>query len=333
MEEVRMRYIINNSTDPYFNIALEEYCLMHVDPGEDYFLLWQNEPSIIIGKNQNTLEEINTRFVEERGIKVVRRVSGGGAVYHDLGNLNFTFISKVNPERTTDFSVFADPVIKVLKELGVDAMLLGRNDIIANDRKISGNAQRLYRTKFLQHGTLLFDVNLEDLAEALNVSADKIQSKGIKSIRSRVANIRELLAEDMAVDEFREMLQRRLSDDYRSEEIRLTEEDLKQIEENARNKFASWDWTYGQSPAFNYRSEKRFPGGKVGVLIQVKDGLVKECKFYGDYLSIVDTEDFAERLTGLRYERKALEEAMRDIDLTPYFGTVSREELLEILFE
>jgi len=282
-----MRYIINNSTDPYFNIALEEYCLMHVDPGEDYFLLWQNEPSIIIGKNQNTLEEINTRFVEERGIKVVRRVSGGGAVYHDLGNLNFTFISKVNPERTTDFSVFADPVIKVLKELGVDAMLLGRNDIIANDRKISGNAQRLYRTKFLQHGTLLFDVNLEDLAEALNVSADKIQSKGIKSIRSRVANIRELLAEDMAVDEFREMLQRRLSDDYRSEEIRLTEEDLKQIEENARNKFASWDWTYGQSPAFNYRSEKRFPGGKVGVLIQVKDGLVKECKFYGDYLSIV----------------------------------------------
>ena len=328
-----MRYIINNSTDPYFNIALEEYCLMHVDPGEDYFLLWQNEPSIIIGKNQNTLEEINTRFVEERGIKVVRRVSGGGAVYHDLGNLNFTFISKVDPERTTDFSVFADPVIKVLKELGVDAMLLGRNDIIANDRKISGNAQRLYRTKFLQHGTLLFDVNLEDLAEALNVSADKIQSKGIKSIRSRVANIRELLAEDMAVDEFREMLQRRLSDDYRSEEIRLTEEDLKQIEENARNKFASWDWTYGQSPAFNYRSEKRFPGGKVGVLIQVKDGLIKECKFYGDYLSIVDTEDFAERITGLRYDRKTLEAAMRDVDLTPYFGSVSREELLEILFE
>ncbi|MFA5636386.1 MAG: lipoate--protein ligase, partial [Anaerovoracaceae bacterium] len=252
-----MRYIINNSTDPYFNIALEEYCLMHVDPGEDYFLLWQNDPSIIIGKNQNTLEEINPRFVEERGVKVVRRVSGGGAVYHDLGNLNFTFISKVDPDRTTDFSVFANPVIKVLKELGVEAMLLGRNDIIANDRKISGNAQRLYRTKFLQHGTLLFDVNLEDLAEALNVSADKIQSKGIKSIRSRVANIRDLLKEDMSIDEFRQRLQKRLSDDYRSSEIKLTEEDLKQIEENARNKFASWDWTYGESPAFNYRSEKR----------------------------------------------------------------------------
>ena len=328
-----MRYIINNNTDPYFNIALEEYCLMHVDPGEDYFLLWQNEPSIIIGKNQNTLEEINPRFVEERGIKVVRRVSGGGAVYHDLGNLNFTIISKVDPERTTDFSVFANPVIKVLKELGVEAMLLGRNDIIANDRKISGNAQRLYRTKFLQHGTLLFDVNLEDLAEALNVSADKIQSKGIKSIRSRVANIRDLLKEDMSIDEFRRRLQKRLSDDYRSSEIKLTEEDLKQIEENARKKFASWDWTYGKSPAFNYRSEKRFPGGKVGVFIHVKDGLVKDCKFYGDYLSILDTEDLAERLTGLRYDPKTLDAALRDVDLTPYFGAVSREELLEILFE
>ena len=328
-----MRYIINNSTDPYFNIALEEYCLMHVDPGEDYFLLWQNDPSIIIGKNQNTLEEINPRFVEERGVKVVRRVSGGGAVYHDLGNLNFTIISKVDPERTTDFSVFANPVIKVLKELGVEAMLLGRNDIIANDRKISGNAQRLYRTKFLQHGTLLFNVNLEDLAEALNVSADKIQSKGIKSIRSRVANIRDLLKEDMSIDDFRRRLQKRLSDDYRSPEIKLTEEDLKQIEENARNKFASWDWTYGKSPAFNYRSEKRFPGGKVGVFIHVKDGLVKDCKFYGDYLSILDTEDLAERLTGLRYDEKTLEAALKDVDLTPYFGAVSREELLEILFE
>ena len=328
-----MRYIINNSTDPYFNIALEEYCLMHVDPGEDYFLLWQNDPSIIIGKNQNTLEEINPRFVEERGVKVVRRVSGGGAVYHDLGNLNFTIISKVDPERGTDFSVFANPVIKVLKELGVEAMLLGRNDIIANDRKISGNAQRLYRTKFLQHGTLLFNVNLEDLAEALNVSADKIQSKGIKSIRSRVANIRDLLKEDMSIDEFRRRLQKRLSDDYRSSEIKLTEEDLKQIEENARKKFASWDWTYGESPAFNYRSEKRFPGGKVGAFIHVKDGLVKDCKFYGDYLSILDTEDLAERLTGLRYDPKTLDAALRDVDLTPYFGTVSREELLEILFD
>ena len=327
-----MRYIINNSTDPYFNIALEEYCLMHVDPGEDYFLLWQNEPSIIIGRNQNTLEEINRRFVKERGIKVVRRISGGGAVYHDLGNLNFTFISRVEPGRPINFSVFADPIINVLRELGVDAMLVGRNDIVAYGKKISGNAQRLYRRKFLHHGTLLFDVNIEDLAEALNVSADKIESKGIKSIRSRVGNIREFLKEDMTIDEFRERLQRRLSNDDESEEIKLPEEAIIRISETARDKFSSWAWTYGESPPFNYRFEKRFPGGKVGVFIHIKEGLIKECKFYGDYLGVLETEGFEAGLKGLKYDPKTVEKAMEGMDLSSYFGPVTRDELLEIMF-
>ena len=327
-----MRYIINNSTDPYFNIALEEYCLMHVDPGEDYFMLWQNEPSIIIGRNQNTLEEINQRSVKERGIKVVRRISGGGAVYHDLGNLNFTFISRVEPGRAINFSVFTEPIIDVLKELGVDAMLAGRNDIVAYGKKISGNAQRLYRRKFLHHGTLLFDVNIDDLAEALNVSADKIESKGIKSIRSRVGNIREFLKEDMTIDEFRERLQRRLSNDYRSEEIKLSEEAILRISETARNKFASWDWTYGESPPFNYRFEKRFEGGKVGVFIHIKDGLIRECRFYGDFLGILDTEDFETKLKGLKYDRKTVEEVMEGMDIASYFGPITRDELSEIMF-
>lgn len=327
-----MRYIINNSTNPYFNIALEEYCLMHVDPGEDYFLLWQNEPSIIIGRNQNTLEEINQRFVKERGIKVVRRISGGGAVYHDLGNLNFTFISRVEPGRPINFSVFVNPIINVLRELGVDATLVGRNDIVAYGKKISGNAQRLYRRKFLHHGTLLFDVNIEDLAEALNVSADKIESKGIKSIRSRVGNIREFLKEDMTIDEFRERLQRRLSNDYESEEIKLPEEAILRISETAKDKFASWAWTYGESPPFNYRFEKRFPGGKVGVFIHIKEGLIRECKFYGDYLGVLETEGFEAGLKGLKYDPQTVEKAMEGMDLTSYFGPITRNELLEIMF-
>ena len=327
-----MRYIINNSTNPYFNIALEEYCLMHVDPGEDYFLLWQNEPSIIIGRNQNTLEEINQRFVKERGIKVVRRISGGGAVYHDLGNLNFTFIPRVEPGRPINFSVFVNPIINVLRELGVDATLVGRNDIVAYGKKISGNAQRLYRRKFLHHGTLLFDVNIEDLAEALNVSADKIESKGIKSIRSRVGNIREFLKEDMTIDEFRERLQRRLSNDYESEEIKLPEEAILRISETARDKFASWAWTYGESPPFNYRFEKRFPGGKVGVFIHIKEGLIRECKFYGDYLGVLETEGFEAGLKGLKYDPQTVEKAMEGMDLTSYFGPITRNELLEIMF-
>lgn len=327
-----MRYIINNSTDPYFNIALEEYCLMHVDPKEDYFLLWQNQPSVIIGKNQNALEEINQSFIEEKGIKVVRRISGGGAVYQDLGNLNYTFISRVDPNKGTDFSIFSDPVVRVLKDLGVEAMTMGRNDIVAYDKKISGNAQRLYRKRLMQHGTLMFDVNIADMARALNVSSDKIESKGIKSIRSRVGNIKEFLGEDMSTEDFKKCLQKELSNDYKSKEIVLKQEDIARVSKLARAKFASWDWTYGESPPFNYRFEKRFSGGKVGVFIHVKDGLIQGCKFYGDFLSLLDTEDFARRLSGLRYDKKTVKETLEDLEIAPYFGSISREELLEILF-
>lgn len=184
----------------------------------------------------------------------------------------------------------------------------------------------------MHHGTLLFDVNIEDLAEALNVSADKIESKGIKSIRSRVGNIREFLKEDMTIDEFRERLQRRLSNDYESEEIKLPEEAILRISETARDKFASWAWTYGESPPFNYRFEKRFPGGKVGVFIHIKEGLIRECKFYGDYLGVLETEGFEAGLKGLKYDPQTVEKAMEGMDLTSYFGPITRNELLEIMF-
>lgn len=327
-----MRYIINKRTDPYFNIALEEYCLMNVDPGQAYFILWQNEPSIIIGKNQNALDEINKNFVDQRAIKVVRRISGGGAVYHDLGNLNFTFISDVGESGAPDFSIFAQPVIEVLKDLGLDARLSGRNDILLGDRKISGNAQRLYRKKFMQHGTLMFDVNLDDLVEALNVNPDKIQSKGIKSIRSRVTNIRDFLKEDMIIEDFRELLQKRLSDDYQSEEIILKEEDLDQIREAGKNKFSSWEWNYGQSADFDYRFEKRFDGGKVGVLLKVKDGLIQHCKFFGDFLSLLDTDEIAAALAGTKYDYEDVRRVLESYNLIPFFGTVLLEEILEVFF-
>lgn len=327
-----MRYIINNSKNPYYNIALEEYCLMNIDVGEDYFILWQNEPSIIVGKNQNTLEEINIKFVEDNNIKVVRRISGGGAVYHDLGNLNYTFITNINRGEITDFKEYAKPIISFLKELGVEAELSGRNDITVMGKKMSGNAQRLHKKKFMQHGTLLFDVNMDNLVQALNVSADKIQSKGVKSVRSRVGNIRELLKEDMDIDSFKELLQRRLSNNYSSKEIVLTQNDLAKILESANSKFSTWAWNYGESPEFNYKNEKRFLGGKIGILVNVKDGLIKGCKFYGDYLAILDTDPLALKLVGLNYEKEIIREALKEIELDKHFGSITLEELLEVFF-
>lgn len=327
-----MRYIINNCKNPYYNIALEEYCLMNIDVGEDYFILWQNEPAIIVGKNQNTLEEINTKFVEENDVKVVRRISGGGAVYHDLGNLNYTFITSINDAENTDFRKYAQPIINILRELSVEAELSGRNDITVMGKKVSGNAQRLHRKKFMQHGTLLFDLNIDNLVQALNVSMDKIESKGIKSVRSRVGNIREFLKEDMDIESFKELLQRRLSNNYASKEIVLTEKDIKIIEDSAKNKFSTWDWNYGESPEFDYKGEKRFPGGKIGVLVKVKDGLMKDCKFYGDFLALLDTEPVIKKLKGLKYEKETIEKALKEIELDKHFGSITLGELLEVFF-
>lgn len=327
-----MRYIINNNKNPYYNIALEEYCLMNIDVGEDYFILWQNEPSIIVGKNQNTLKEINKKFVEENDVKVVRRISGGGAVYHDLGNLNFTFITRINKGEKTDFKKYARPIIDFLGDLGVEAELSGRNDIIVMGKKVSGNAQRLYRNRFMQHGTLLFDLNMENLANALNVGFDKIECKGIKSVRSRVGNIRKFLKKDMDINKFKELLQKKLSNNYNSKEIILNSSDTKKIEESVNKKFSTWDWNYGKSPKFNYKGEKRFAGGKIEVFINVKNGLVENCKFYGDYLAIVDTEPIAKELIGIKYELDNVKNVLMKIDLSKYFGPITLEELLKVIF-
>lgn len=206
MEVKIMQFLVNKSTNPFFNLALEEYLLKNVDIKKDYFILWQNEPTIVIGKHQNTLKEINMNFVKDNNINVVRRNSGGGAVYHDLGNINFTFITKYDEKHLLDFKTFTNPVVYSLGKLNVKAELSGRNDILIDGRKISGNSQHIYKDRFLHHGTLLFNSELENLVKALNVDNDKILSKGIESIKSRVTNIKEHVKEDIFMEEFKEIL-------------------------------------------------------------------------------------------------------------------------------
>lgn len=327
-----MRYILNPSVDPYYNLALEEYCLKHVDMDEDYFLLWQNKPSIIVGKNQNTLEEINSRFVEERGIPVARRISGGGAVYHDFGNLNFTFIANIDDVETVDFKKYATPIIEALKTLGVEAELTGRNDITIGGKKISGNAQRLYRKKLMQHGTLLFDVAIEDLVDALNVKMDKITSKGIKSVRSRVTNIREHLKRDVDMEGFWELIHLYLSEEGASDEILLTEKEKAEVLRLRDERFAAWEWNYGESPEFDVSGGRRFPGGKLDMTAQVVDGAISDIRFRGDFLGLLPVEAVEEGLKGQPYEIGALRKALEAYPLKSYFGAITLEEVLEVMF-
>jgi len=327
-----MKFILNDSTDPYYNLALEEFCLKNIDMDEDYFLLWQNAPAIIVGKNQNTFEEINPSFVEEKNIKVARRISGGGAVYHDFGNLNFTFIANIEDAATVDFKKYAMPIIEALKTLNISAELSGRNDIMINGKKISGNAQRLYRKKLMQHGTLLFDVNIHDLVDALNVKMDKITSKGIKSVRSRVTNIKEHMGEEMDIKEFWKLIHLFLSDNGNSEEILLTKDEKDQVQRMRDERFSTWDWNFGASPKFDIYNEKRFAGGKIEFAALVKEGTIDSIRFFGDYLGIRTVDAVEDRLLGQKFEMEKVKKILEEFAIEEYFGKITIEELLEVIF-
>ncbi|WP_159640008.1 lipoate--protein ligase [Erysipelothrix anatis] len=328
-----MRYLKNPSTNPYFNLALDEYAMKHIDCDEDFFFLWQNEPSVIIGKNQNTAEEINQKFIDEKGIKVARRVSGGGAVYHDIGNLNFTFVINVDDPGKVNYKKFVQPVIDALASMGVTAEASGRNDILVDGLKISGNAQRMANGKLMHHGTLMFDVDVETLVEALNVDPDKITSKGVKSVRSRVTNIKEHLPEGTTLQQFWDALQFYLSNEGKDEEIILTDEDIAKIEYEAVNRFGTWDWIYGASPEFNLKNSKRFPGGRIEVLMHVTDGRIDSVRFIGDYLGIEDVEAIEQRMQGTRFNRADVTAVFEEFTLNKYFGTITLDEILSVMFD
>ncbi|MCQ6267004.1 lipoate--protein ligase [Fictibacillus sp. WQ 8-8] len=329
-----MLFIDNrNITDPRVNLAIEEYALKNLDINETYLLFYINEPSIIIGKNQNTVEEINADYVREHGIHVVRRLSGGGAVYHDTGNLNFSFITKDDGNSFHDFKKFTDPVVKALNKLGLNAELSGRNDILVDGKKISGNAMFTTRGRMFSHGTLMFDSEIENVVSALNVKLDKIQSKGIKSIRSRVTNIKEHMNEEMTMEEFKQILLSYLFEEF--EEIpryELTVKDWEQINKLSEERYRNWDWNYGKSPKSNVELSNRFAGGSVDVKLQIEKGIMRECKIYGDFFGVGDVRDIEERLIGTRYDRRDIEKALEDADMGHYFGNVTREEFLDLLY-
>ncbi|MCA1039417.1 lipoate--protein ligase [Bacillus infantis] len=330
-----MLFIDNKGiTDPRINLAIEEYALKNLDiDQESYLLFYINEPSIIIGKNQNTIEEINTEYVEKNGIHVVRRLSGGGAVYHDLGNLNFSFITKDDGDSFHNFRKFTEPVVEALKKMGVAAELSGRNDLTAEGRKISGNAQFATRGRMFSHGTLLFDSEIDSVVSALKVRKDKIESKGIKSIRSRVANISEFLTEKVSTEQFRSTLLKNIFGDLDEiPEYVLTEEDWEKIHQLSKERYQNWDWNYGKSPKFNLQHSHRFPVGQIDVRLDVNKGIIENCKIFGDFFGVGDVAVIEEKLAGLRYDKAAIEEALADVDIKHYFGNVTKEDFINLVY-
>ncbi|MEH7500851.1 lipoate--protein ligase [Neobacillus drentensis] len=329
-----MLFIDNKGiTDPQINLAIEEYALKNLDINETYLLFYINEPSIIIGKNQNTIEEINTEYVEHNGIKVVRRLSGGGAVYHDLGNLNFSFITKDDGESFHNFRKFTEPVVAALKKLGVNAELSGRNDLEVEGRKISGNAQFSTKGRMFSHGTLMLNSEIDNVVSALKVKKDKIESKGIKSVRSRVANISEFLTEKLEINEFRSLLLKNIFEGQDEiPEYVLTEEDWEKIYHLSKERYQNWEWNYGKSPKFNLQHSHRFPIGSIDVRLEVNKGVIENCKIYGDFFGVGDVSEIENKLTGTRYEKNEIEKALEDIDTTHYFGKISKDEFLNLLY-
>lgn len=329
-----MRYIDNNGiTNPEVNLALEEYVLRNFPLDSNYLILYINEPSVIIGRNQNTLEEINQKYITEKGIHVIRRISGGGAVYHDLGNLNFSFITNHDSRSISNFKQFTAPVIAALKDMGIDAELKGRNDILVGDKKISGTAQFSTTKRMVSHGTLLFNTNIGEVVNALNVKMSKLESKGHKSVRSRVANIVDFMDEKITIQQFKDLLLKYLSQGESTfSHYLLTKPEWDGVQELRARKYATWEWNYGQSPEFNLQRAKRFPIGEIDLRLQVENGYIKSIRIFGDFFGMHPVSDLEGKLTGIRYTREEVSQAIQSFDLSEYFGQINTDDFTELVY-
>ena len=321
-----MKYIRNSSTDPHYNMSFDEYCLERFPSDDTVFFLWRNSPSVIIGRNQNAYAEVNLPYLEANGIKLARRVTGGGAVYHDLQNLNYTIIGR-SADLDRDFPGYLHMMLDALRALGVPAEMTGRNDIVVEGRKVSGYAKRVYKDRLMVHGTLMYDVDIASLTEALSVPGSKMDAAGISSVRSRVANLRDYLPQFSRIEEMQEALERRLSRDYNDAQVILTGEQEAEIREICRTKFSTWEWNYGLSPKAGFSRASRLPCGTVEVRCSIVRGKVRGLSFGGDFIGSLPAEGLAAALEGCRFDRSALLESLRSLGVSRYFDGVTPEQL------
>ena len=324
-----MFYLESPSRDPYFNLALEEYVFERMDKSKSYFLLWQNDNTIVVGKYQNTAEEIDQAYVDAHGIRVARRLSGGGAVYHDKGNLNFTFIVDRADAPGLNFKIFVEPVIRALARFGVHAAFTGRNDLTIDGMKFSGNAQYARRGRLLHHGCIMLDSNLTSVADALRVKEAKFDSKAVKSVRSRVTTINAHAPAPISMEDFKGALKECAMASGELEPCTLTEEDLAAIRKLRDEKYATWAWNYGCSPAYDMRREMKFPAGLVTAHLSAEGGKIKAVRFYGDFFG-GELGELEGAMVGLPLDGH-LTEALEALRVGDYMSGITAEELSRLL--
>lgn len=324
-----MFYLESPSRDPYFNLALEEYVFERMDKSKSYFMLWQNDNTIVVGKYQNTAEEIDQAYVDAHGIRVARRLSGGGAVYHDKGNLNFTFIVDQADAPGLNFKIFVEPVIRALARFGVHAEFTGRNDLTIDGMKFSGNAQYARRGRLLHHGCIMLDSNLTSVADALRVKEAKFASKAVKSVRSRVTTINAHAPAPISMEDFKGALKECAMASGELEPCTLTEEDLAAIRKLRDEKYATWAWNYGCSPAYDMRREMKFPAGLVTAHLSAEGGKIKAVRFYGDFFG-GELGELEGAMVGLPLDGH-LTEALEALRVGDYMSGITAEELSRLL--
>lgn len=326
-----MLIIKSPSNNAYFNIAAEEYILENFE--EDVFLLYINNPSIIIGRYQNTISQLNLDFIRQHGIKVVRRLSGGGAVFHDKGNLNFCFICNKQENDVSGFERYTQPVISYLKTLGVNASLQGRNDLVIDGRKFSGNARLATDTKVLQHGTILYSSHMRDLSNALKTDPLKFKDKAVKSIRSRVTNVCEHLGQQLSVKEFENGLISHITSHYvNTARYEYTEDDLLAIDKKMIDKYSTWDWNYGVSPAYNFDKTMRTAGGSINVQLMVTNGIISDFNLSGDFFTRKSLQPLKEAFINCKHQHESVLAIIEKLQIENYLVNITGEDLLCAMF-
>lgn len=327
-----MRYLESPSTDPAFNLALEQVVFDRLPRSEEYFMLWQNDNAIIVGRHQNTHQEIDAAFVQAHGIQVVRRLSGGGAVYHDLGNLNFTFVVDAARSVGLDLKLFCQPVARALGRMGVKAEVTGRNDIAIDGRKFSGNAQYVKDERVMHHGTILFDSDLSVVSQALAPSAEKLSAKGVASVRSRVTNVKPFLSPGVTLADFKAQLVAAMFEGTDMVPYQFTAEDLLAAQRLRESRYATWAWNYGASPAGAVRKRRRVEGcGTVEVFLSLDKGRVAQAQFRGDWFGADDAGPLARLLAGAPLEREALTGVLAGVAVGRYISGLTAGDLVDIL--